>query len=214
MYKRQVISELSGKSAIMYKAKELGIEFEKSPEEILEKIKSLEKDGFQFEDAEASFELLLRRSSPSYKPPFELIDFMVLVEKRRRPSIHGSEVLAEAMVKVKVGDRIIHTASEGNGPVHALDMALRKALTEFYPGISNIKLLDYKVRILEEGRGTDSWVRVLIESTDGKEEWRTVGSSSNIIEASWIALADSFEYWLLKEGGYGEDNGEEVNGER
>jgi len=212
--RRIVISELSGKSAIMYKAKELGIEFEKSPEEILEKIKSLEKDGFQFEDAEASFELLLRRSSPSYKPPFELIDFMVLVEKRRRPSIHGSEVLAEAMVKVKVGDRVIHTASEGNGPVHALDMALRKALTEFYPGISKIKLLDYKVRILEEGRGTDSWVRVLIESTDGKEEWRTVGSSSNIIEASWIALADSFEYWLLKEGGYGEDNGEEVNGER
>jgi len=103
------------------------------------------------------------------------------------------------MVKVKIDDKIIHTAAEGNGPVNALDGALRKALLQFYPNLIQVKLIDYKVRILEESVGTESQVRVLIESSDGMEQWRTVGSSTNIIEASWLALADSLEYWLLKQ---------------
>ena len=124
---------------------------------------------------------------------------MVVVERHRRPSSEDeSELLSEATVKVKVGDRIMHTAAEGNGPVNALDRALRKALLEFYPDLTAIELVDYKVRILEESAGTGSQVRVLIEFSDGQKQWRTVGSSTNIIEASWLALADSVEYWLLK----------------
>jgi len=144
--------------------------------------------------------LLLRRAQPDYKPPFELVDFMVVVERHRRLPSTGGEavVLSEATVKVKVGGRIIHTAAEGNGPVNALDMALRKGLLEFYPSLATVELIDYKVRILEESSGTASQVRVLIESSDGKEQWRTVGSSTNIIEASWLALADSMEYCLIK----------------
>ena len=107
-------------------------------------------------------------------------------------------MLAEATVKVRVGDQVIHTASEGDGPVNALDAALRKALTWFYPDVAQVQLTDYKVRILDESAGTESQVRVLIESGDGQHQWRTVGSSENIIEASWLALADSLEYWLLK----------------
>jgi len=166
---------------------------------VLQQIKLLESRGFQYEDADASFELLLHRAHPQYQPPFELIDFMVVVERHRRPSSGDeSEVLSEATVKVRVGDKTIHTAAEGNGPVNALDCALRKALQEFYPELAAIELIDYKVRILEETAGTASQVRVLIESTDGQKQWRTIGSSTNIIEASWLALADSMEYWLLK----------------
>jgi 2-isopropylmalate synthase len=109
--------------------------------------------------------------------------------------------LSEATIKVKVDDRIVHTAAEGDGPVDALDKALRKALLQFYPDLTAVKLIDYKVRILEETAGTASQVRVLIESSDGRENWRTVGSSTNIIEASWLALADSMEYWLTKRAG-------------
>ena len=141
----------------------------------------------------------MRRAQPEYKPPFELIDFMVVVERHRRPSREDeSELLSEATVKVKVGDKIMHTAAEGNGPVNALDRALRKALLELYPDLTAIELTDYKVRILEESAGTASQVRVLIESSDGRKQWRTVGSSTNIIEASWLALADSVEYFLLQ----------------
>jgi 2-isopropylmalate synthase len=107
-------------------------------------------------------------------------------------------MLSEAMVKVRVGDATYHTAAEGNGPVDALDAALRKALIEFYPSVAQVKLIDYKVRILEESEGTGAPVRVLIESTDGEHSWRTVGSSTNIIEASWLSLVDSLEYWLLR----------------
>ena len=128
---------------------------------------------------------MLRRSHPSYVPRFELIDFMVVVERRR-----GRALLAEATVKVRVAPKLMHTAAEGNGPVNALDQALRKALLPFYPALAQVRLVDYKVRILEESTGTESQVRVLIESSDGIEEWRTVGSSTNIIEASWLALAD------------------------
>jgi 2-isopropylmalate synthase len=199
---RVVVSELSGKGNIIYKAKELGIALSsksKQTRQVLQQIKLLESRGFQYEDADASFELLLHRAQPEYKPLFELIDFMVVVERHRRPSSESeSELLSEATVKVKVGDRIIHTAAEGNGPVNALDRALRKALQEFYPDLTAIELVDYKVRILEESAGTGSQVRVLIEFSDGRKQWRTVGSSTNIIEASWLALADSIEYWLLK----------------
>ena len=197
-----VVSELSGKGNIVYKAKELGITLlskSKQTRQILQQIKILESRGFQYEGADASFELLLHRAQAEYKAPFELIDFMVVVERHRRPSREDeSELLSEATVKVKVGDKIMHTAAEGNGPVNALDRALRKALVEFYPDLTVVELMDYKVRILEESAGTGSQVRVLIESSDGKKQWRTVGSSTNIIEASWLALADSMEYWLLK----------------
>jgi len=196
-----LVSELSGASNIVYKAKELGIDLPARGEEarrILEQVKFMESLGFQYEEAEASFELLVRRAQSDYHPLFELVDYMVVVEKRRRPTISGEETLAEATVKARVGKQVIHTASEGNGPVDALDKALRKALIQSYPSLAQVKLVDYKVRILDESAAAESQVRVLIESSDGDEEWRTVGSSTNIIEASWLALADSLEYWLVK----------------
>jgi 2-isopropylmalate synthase len=197
-----IVSELAGRGNIVYKAREHGISIPAKGEEarkLLETIKDLESRGFQYEDADASFELLLKRAQTGYLPPFHLIDFMVVVERhRRKPSRNDAgETLAEATVKVKINDQIIHTAAEGNGPVNALDQALRKALVEYYPKVAAIRLQDYKVRILSEASGTASQVRVLIECNDGKSTWRTVGSSTNIIEASWLALADSLEYWLL-----------------
>ena len=202
-----LVSELSGKRNIIYKAKELRVDLPpkgKAAQKLVKQVKLLESRGFQYENAEASFELLLHRAKLDYKPPFELVDFMVVVEKkRRRPSTQENleEMLSEAVVKVKVDNEVVHTAAEGNGPVNALDQALRKALLRFYPSIATVRLVDYKVRILEESIGTGSQVRVLIESTDGVDEWRTVGSSTNIIEASWLALADSLEYWLIKQKG-------------
>ncbi|MDO8473681.1 MAG: citramalate synthase, partial [Dehalococcoidia bacterium] len=193
---RVVVSELSGKQNILFKAREMGLPLPPDPQQaqrILDRIKDLENRGFQYDGAEASFELLLRRARPDYRAPFDLVDFMIIVEKRRRlPSAESAEeVLAEATVKVKVGTKVLHTAAEGAGPVNALDKALRKALVEFYPSLVAVNLVDYKVRILDESSGTGAYVRVLIESTDGEEEWRTVGSSPNIMEASWLALADS-----------------------
>ena len=183
-----VVSELAGKGSIVFKAKERGLPVPKGKEieKVLEQIKWLEKQGFQYDVAEASFNLLLHRVQPDYQPPFELVDFMVVVEKRRRPPTRGNqeEPLSEAAIKVKVDNRVVHTAAEGDGPVDALDKALREALLRFYPYLTAVKLIDYKVRILEETAGTASQVRVLIESSDGKENWRTVGSSTNIIEAS------------------------------
>ena len=201
---RVVVSELSGKANIAYRAKEMGFDLPlrgKGAQELLEQVKLLESRGFQYDHAEASFELLVHRTKPDYKPPFELVDFMVVVEKRRRlPTKRNlEEMLSEAMVKVKVGTETMHTVAEGNGPVNAIDEALRKALLRFYPSLAQVRLVDYKVRILEESIGTESQVRVLIESSDGVEKWRTVGSSTNIIEASWLALADSLEYWLLRQ---------------
>ncbi len=199
---RILVSELSGRANIIQRAKEIGAELPTKGQEaleLLEKVKYLESRGFQYENAEASFDLLVHRARPGYKYPFELVDYLVVIEKERRQGaeIHDGAMLSEAMVKVKVGDKLMHTAAEGDGPVNALDNALRKGLLEFYPGIASIKLTDYKVRILEESTGTESQVRVLIESTDGTKQWRTVGSSTNIIEASWLALADSLEYWLI-----------------
>lgn len=197
---RVLVSELSGKGNITYKAKELGLATLSKPkaQALLTRIKELESKGFQFEGAEASFQLLLVRSNEDYRPPFELVDFMVVVEKHRRPSRKAMESLSEAMVKVRVGDTEVHTAAEGNGPVNALDLALRKGLSQFYPVVEQVRLTDYKVRILNEGAGTEAQIRVLIESRAGDDVWNTVGSSTNIIDASWLALADSLEYWLLK----------------
>jgi len=200
---RTLVSELSGRGVIVRKARETGVELAAKGYEaraILDKVKLLESRGFQYDGAEASFDLLVLRSQPKYHAPFELVDFMVVVEKRRRPATAANEeeLLSEATVKVKVGDDVIHTAAEGNGPVNALDAALRKALVVFYPRLAAVRLVDYKVRVIEETAGTEARVRVLIESSDGEHEWRTVGSSANIIEASYLALADSLEYWLLK----------------
>jgi len=200
---RVIISELSGKSNIIYKVKERGLPLPRGKEivKVLEQIKLLENQGFKYDSAEASFDLLIHRAQLEYRPPFELIDFMVVVEKNRRPPsmIDKEKLLSEATIKVKVGDEIEHTAAEGDGPVNALDQALRKALMQFYPNLNAVTLTDFKVRILEETAGTASQIRVLIESSDGKEHWRTMGSSTNLIEASWLALSDSIEYWLLKE---------------
>ena len=201
---RMLISELSGRASIVHRARELGVDLplkSKEAQELLDKVKMLESRGFQYENAEASFDLLVQRAKADYKKLFELVDFMVIVEKRRRPPSmkNAEEMMSEAIVKVRVDNEVMHTAAEGNGPVNALDKALRKALLRFYPSLSVVKLIDYKVRILEGSTGTESQVRVIIESSDGTEQWRTVGSSTNIIEASWLALADSLEYWLLKQ---------------
>ncbi len=191
--KRVVVSELSGKSNIAYKVEEYGLEVsEEQRKRVLHRIKTLENQGFQFEGAEGSIELLFQRTRPDYEPPFELIDFLVLVENRR-----GRGMLAEATVKVRVGDEIMHTAAEGNGPVNALDAAIRKALLPFYPQLAHIHLTDYKVRILDGEAGTAAQTRVLIDTAGNGRTWSTVGSSTNIIEASWLALADSLEYGLL-----------------
>jgi 2-isopropylmalate synthase len=200
---RVLVSELSGQRNILAKLQEQGIDVPLTRDEaraLLDKVKLLESRGFQYDGAEASFELLVRRTLPDYSAPFELEDFMV-VERRRHRRDRGedqNEMLAEAMAKVRVGDRVLHTASEGNGPVSALDGAVRKALLEFYPSLAAVRLVDYKVRIIDGTAGTEASIRVLIESTDGRDHWRTVGSSTDIIEASWLALADSLEYWLAR----------------
>jgi 2-isopropylmalate synthase len=193
--KRVVVSELSGRSNIAYKAEEFGLDLSGGSEQsvkVLQRIKELESQGFQFEGAEGSVELLIRRTRTDYTPPFELLDFHVLVQD----SDNGT-MAAEATVKVRVDDQIMHTAADGNGPVNALDAAVRKALVPFFPGLADVRLVDYKVRILDGGAGTAAQTRVLIDSTDGQRAWSTVGSSTNIIEASWQALADSLEYALL-----------------
>ena len=200
--KHVVVSELSGRSNIQLKLEEQGLTSYLPPErvgQLLKTVKQRENEGFQYEGAEASFRLLVQRALPGYKAPFDLVDFMVVTEKRRRGSgLLGEDALCEAVVKVSVDETVKHTVAEGNGPVNALDEALRKGLAEFYPHLSLVKLTDYKVRVVDNGDpGTGAIVRVLVESTDGDRSWSTVGASSNIIEASWQALADSLEYALL-----------------
>jgi 2-isopropylmalate synthase len=191
--RRSLVSELSGRGNILDKAQEFGVDVNREQtRRVLEQIKQSEAQGFTFEGAEASVELMLRRAHPAYVPPFELIDFMVLVERRR-----GRGLLAEATVKVRVGPKLMHTVAGGNGPVNALDAALRKALVDVYPQLSSVQLTDYKVRILDSDTGTAANVRVLIDTKDGTRRWSTVGASTNIIEASWRALADSMEYAVL-----------------
>ena len=200
--KRVLVSELSGRSNIAYKVDELaiGAELTKSQTRaLLEHVKEQENKGFQYEGAEASFELLVKRMLPGYVSPFELVEFMTVVEQRRQQQNDG-DIASQVMLKVRVGDEIMHTAADGNGPVNALDNALRKALLQFYPALEATRLVDYKVRVVDQGQGTDAVVRVLIESTDGQRRWSTVGSSENIIEASLMALSDSLESWLLRQG--------------
>jgi 2-isopropylmalate synthase len=188
--RRTVVSELSGRSSLFDKAQQFGVDASsEQTRRVLDQIKQLEAQGFTFEGAEASVELMLRRAHPAYVPPFELIDFMVLVERRR-----GRGLLAEATVKVRVGPKMMHTVADGNGPVNALDAALRTALLDVYPQLSSVRLVDYKVRILDSDTGTAANVRVLIDTKDSTRRWSTVGASTNIIEASWRALADSMEY--------------------
>ncbi len=196
--RRVLVSDLAGKSNILRKTEELGIHIDKnSPqlEEILQTVKELENQGFQFEAADASFELLVKKILGLHRRFFDLIGFRVIVEKRKE----GEEPLSEATIMVKVGGHIEHTAATGNGPVNALDNALRKALEKFYPTLKEVRLNDYKVRVLSTKKGTGSRVRVLIESGDNEKKWGTVGVSENIIEASWQALVDSIDYKLLRE---------------
>jgi 2-isopropylmalate synthase len=191
---RSVVSELSGRGNLFEKAEEFGLELSNrgAVANVLEEIKALEARGFSFEAAEASVLLMLHRLQPGYSPPFELIDFSATVEHRQ-----GRGLFAEATVKVRVNGKVYHTAAEGNGPVNALDAALRKALTPVYPHLSDFDLNDYKVRILDGDQGTAATTRVLIDTQNGRNRWSTVGASTNIIEASWRALADSIEYGLI-----------------
>ncbi len=193
---RVLVSDLSGQSNIKYKAKEFGIDLSADNElskKLVAHIKSLEYDGYQFDGAEASFELILRSETNEFSPFFKTLDSKVHVTFDNQ-----KQTSAEAVLKIEVNGEIEHTAANGDGPVNALDNALRKALTRFYPEISKIKLIDYKVRVLNEKHGTAAKVRVLIQSGDGIETWSTVGVSENIIEASWQALCDSINYKLFK----------------
>jgi 2-isopropylmalate synthase len=159
---------------------------------VLSEVKALEAKGFSFETAEASVMMMMQRQKSDYSSPFDLIDFSVNVEHRQ-----GRGIFAEATVKVRVNGEVLHTAAEGNGPVNALDVALRKALIGHYPQVSKFKLADYKVRILDGNNGTGATTRVLIDTQNGTKGWSTVGASTNIIEASWRALADAVEYGLM-----------------
>lgn len=203
--RRVLVSELSGRRNIQYKLTERGHDMPLSPEEntaLLNLVKQMESRGYQYETADASFELLALRSRPTYRAPFELEDFLVI--ERRRPGAAGiavnsdeSLMIAEATTKIRVGDELFHTTADGNGPVNALDSAARKGLELAFPELAAVSLLDYKVRIIDTDAGTEAKTRVLIESTDGHEIWTTVGASSDVIEASWLALADAYEYYLL-----------------
>jgi 2-isopropylmalate synthase len=196
--RRILISDYAGRSSLLKKGEEYSIFLEKEGPEvasILHELKGLESQGYQFEGADGSLELLMKRAVAGHKRSFDLVGFRVIVEKRRE----DENSISEATIMVKVGGAVEHTAAVGNGPVNALDNALRKALEKFYPGLADVKLLDYKVRVLAANKGTGSKVRVLIESGDMEGKWGTVGVSENIIEASWQALVDSIEYKLLKD---------------
>ena len=193
---RVLVSDYAGRSGLLDKIEAFGIKLSKDHSKVHELVNTLkerESQGYQFEGAEGSFELLMRKAMGSHKPSFQLLGFRVIVEKKQETGAP----LSEATVMVKVGEVVEHTAAVGAGPVNALDHALRKSLEKFYPQLKEVKLLDYKVRVLAANKGTESKVRVLIESGDHKDKWGTVGVSENIIEATWQALADSIEYKLL-----------------
>jgi 2-isopropylmalate synthase len=191
--RRILVSDLSGRATIKRKAEDYGFNLSASDPvalQVLEELKELESKGFQFEAAEASFELLLNKAMGKSKRYFELVGFRVMDQKIRE----DQEPVAEATIRVKVGGSVEHTAALGRGPVNALDNALRKALEKFYPQLKEMALTDYKVRVLPGDSGTGSQVRVLIESQDANNSWRTVGVSHDILEASWQALVDSINY--------------------
>ena len=196
-HRRILISELSGKTSIVLKAKDMEMDLSKDDpqtKKILRLVQNLENQGYYFEAADASFELLMKKALKKHKPFFTLQGFNVNIEKRE-----NNTLISEATVKVKVNRKEEHTVSEGDGPVNALDNALRKALNKFYPTLAKMHLSDFKVRVLDEKAGTAAKVRVLIQSQDEKSSWGTVGVSENVIEASWQALVDSVEYKLLKD---------------
>jgi 2-isopropylmalate synthase len=189
---RILVSDLSGQGNVLSKAEEFGLDVSKAEAvKVLDEIKRLESQGFVFEGAEASVAIRMHRAHPDYTPLFRLVDFTVIVEDRQ-----GRGSVSEAMVKIEVDGQTMHTAAEGNGPVNALDLALRKALAQQHPDIDRFQLVDYKVRILDSTNGTRATTRVLIETTDGVRRWNTVGAGQNIIRASWLALVDSLEYGL------------------
>ena len=195
--RRLLVSEVSGKTSIAVTAKGLSYELDKKSPKALKihrLLQRLENEGYQFEVADASFKLILEKELKKYSKFFHLSGFRVIIEKRQ-----DDKLISEATIKMRVKGKLQHTASEGDGPVNALDNALRKALLKFYPELSRMHLSDFKVRVLDEKRGTAAKVRVLIESQDEEESWTTIGVSENIIEASWQALVDSFEYKLLKD---------------
>ncbi len=195
---RVLVSDLSGRSNVVYKGKEYGIDLKDAGDavkEILRRTKELEGQGYEFQAAEASFELLIQEALGKKKKNFNLVGFRVIDEKRKE----GEAPISEATIMVQVDGVMEHAAAMGNGPVNALDQALRRALTKFYPSLKQVELLDYKVRVLSSGEGTGAVVRVLIESGDGKDRWGTVGVSHNVIEASWQALVDSIDYKLYKD---------------
>jgi 2-isopropylmalate synthase len=207
---RIVVSDQAGRSNVLFKATEFGIDLEGDKplaRRLADQVKQLEHRGYSFEGAEASFEMVIHRARGE-QPSFELIDMIALVEQRE-----GSAMVSEATVKIRVADQVMHTAGEGNGPVNALDVALRKALLPHFPEIGAIRLHDYKVRVINESAATGAAVRVLIESGDHHQRWSTVGCSTNIIEASWLALSDAFEYGLLKARSRSSDSAQrEVSG--
>ena len=193
---RSVTSELSGRGNILFQARAMGIDLDRDEtQKVLNQIKHLEHEGFTFEAAEASVELMLHRLKPDYRRPFELVDYFTITERR-----HGRGLLAEATVKIKVGEEVKLAAAEGNGPVHALATALQEVLVGVYPVLRTVRLTDYKVRILNSDSGTAAVTRVLIDFQSGSEGWTTVGAGTNIIDASWRALADSMEYALVRLG--------------
>jgi 2-isopropylmalate synthase len=193
---RVVVSELSGRGNLLSKAEEYDVALDaKAGTAVLADVKEREARGFAFEAAEASVALMMRRQGPGYEAPFELVDYKVIVGQREREG-----AFSDATIKIRVRGQLVHTAAEGNGPVSALDAALRKALAAAYPHVTGIRLEDYKVRILDGVAGTSAITRVLIESGYGEERWTTVGASPNLIEASWLALADGIEYGLAVAG--------------
>ncbi|WP_070000558.1 citramalate synthase [Cellulosilyticum sp. I15G10I2] len=196
--RRFLMSEVAGRSTIIEKIQRIAPQITKDDEvtqQIINRIKDLEHQGYQFEGADGTFELLVRKALGKYKPFFDLEEFKIIGEEPRR----SKGVSSSAIIKVRVGSEVEMTAAEGEGPVNALDTALRKALEVFYPDLKEVHLTDYKVRVLDTKSATAAKVRVLLESTDGEDYWSTVGVSTDIIEASWIALVDSIEYKLIKD---------------
>ena len=207
---RVLVSELSGRRNVSEKLREQGVDLDLTDEQAaraLERVKARESKGAAFESAEASFELLVRRTLDGYQAPFVLDDFLIV--ERRRHTAEGipldstmadSAMMAEAMVKLRIGEEMVQVAADGNGPVSALDAAVRKALLQVFPSMEPVHLVDYKVRIINSQAGSDAAVRALIETSDGIHRWRTVGASTDVIEASWLALQDAYEYWILHWG--------------
>ncbi len=193
--RRILVSELSGRSNIVSKLSKHRLEADRElMDRVLARVVQLENQGYQFEAAEASFDLLVRRTAGLFKPHFERLKYHVEVS-----ALDGEELVTEATVKLRIGNEIRHEVGEGDGPVNALDAALRKALLDHFPNLNDMQLIDYRVRVVNSEAGTAARIRVIIESRDRKDVWGTIGVSENIIEASWMALIDAIEYKLFKD---------------